>query len=286
MAFWDTIAGPLISGGISLAGGLFGNEQRRDEAADNRQFQMDMSNTAHQREVKDLIAAGLNPILSATRSGASTPSGAMASPENPASGVVSSALEAKRVAAEVERTKAETERINQDIRIKKTLEKGSGMVGSGLDAITSGASSLGEFLGKVMHEGPGVAQNLLGQAQSVATDLIEQASGSSAKAMDAIKDEAVKHGVRLADVVTAPGKLLEQATSSAGEAAKRAKEGLKEKALAAMAEAAKHLPFSDVKAGKFSGPFRKDISDISRIRDPQERTRAWVSYMKSKLKGD
>ena len=55
-------------------------EFNSQEAAKNRDWQQMMSNTAHQREVKDLMAAGLNPVLSAMNgNGASVGSGATAS---------------------------------------------------------------------------------------------------------------------------------------------------------------------------------------------------------------
>ena len=73
---------PWIGSALSAAGGFLGqrdtNAQNRQMALDQMSFQQDMSGTAHQREVKDLVAAGLNPMLSSRFGGASTPAGASA----------------------------------------------------------------------------------------------------------------------------------------------------------------------------------------------------------------
>lgn len=49
------------------------------EAQKNRDYQTKMSNTAYQRAVEDLKAAGLNPYLAYSQGGSSTPSGSFAS---------------------------------------------------------------------------------------------------------------------------------------------------------------------------------------------------------------
>lgn len=78
------------------------NESREWSAAEAqkaRDWSTEMSNTAHQREIKDLIAAGLNPVLSAGGSGAPSYSAVSASGDynntsSMISGIVSSAVQA------------------------------------------------------------------------------------------------------------------------------------------------------------------------------------------------
>ncbi len=79
---WSSLAPSAIGAVGSYMGASEANKASAAQARSQMDFQERMSSTAHQREVKDLIAAGLNPMLSAKLGGASSPAGAMAPVQN------------------------------------------------------------------------------------------------------------------------------------------------------------------------------------------------------------
>ena len=91
--------GSIIGAAAGLAGGLLQNRQARDAAGRSMAFSERLSNTAYQRAMADMDAAGLNPILAYQQGGASTPTGEMYQPVNLGEAAMSGAHSAQSMAA-------------------------------------------------------------------------------------------------------------------------------------------------------------------------------------------
>lgn len=125
----------LIAGGLALGGGLLRNRGERQSAQRNRQFQRReagtqrkfqerMRNTEWQAGIADMEAAGVNPALAYSQGGASAPmgasgSGSKAEVDDVVTSGVSSAMQAKRLRADLKLLKAQEQNVGEDTFLKQ-----------------------------------------------------------------------------------------------------------------------------------------------------------------------
>lgn len=127
---WGVAAG--VGAALASAGGSIASALQSEKAVKRQiEWEKERAKNAHQWEVQDLKAAGLNPILSAGGSGATT--GGISAPVPDTSGysgagtalieAINTAYNAANTNATIGKTGAETQNITQDTQNKITAQE-------------------------------------------------------------------------------------------------------------------------------------------------------------------
>lgn len=111
---WHALA--ALAGNV--AGGIFSAKQQDNYNKKAFDREMAASNTAHQREAADLRAAGYNPILTVSGSGASVPHAAAANAPD-FSGIGSTAIANTAKMQDIVASKASTDKVIQDTDLSR-----------------------------------------------------------------------------------------------------------------------------------------------------------------------
>lgn len=177
------LGGNIISGIFGSSSAKSANKQSAKLMREQMAWQERMANTMHQREVADLRAAGLNPILSATKGyGGTMPGNVSAAPvlDTGAAGRAS-ALAISRAMAELDLIKAQT--ANVEAQTATELQRPGNV---SMDTNLKRSNAMNYEATEVLAKN----QGLLVAAQKVAQELVNEINKSSLAAVK--KEELLK----------------------------------------------------------------------------------------------